>query len=184
MHYRRLTLLLVAGGLLAACAEEPPPPTVAEFMENRILLEAAMVRCGQNRSTTKYEAECVNAREAVNRIARAEDEAHRAELEARSERKRRALRRAQEAAADARRRAEELERQRREAEYLAQFGTLPDAEDSGQAPPGGDGTEVPVPIESTGEIETTPAMPEAAAGTTTDLGAIRDELQRRQQEEQ
>ena len=97
------TLRLISGFtglvLLAACAKEPPPVSVAEFMENPRLLEATMVRCGQNRSETKYLGDCVNAREAVNRLEAREKAARRAELEAQSERKRQALRRTQQAAA-------------------------------------------------------------------------------------
>ncbi len=107
---------------LAACAEEPPPRTVTEYVENPMLLEAAMVRCSQDRDKTRYEPECVNARAAVQQVEAKEEQARRAEVEARSESKRQALRRAQEAAAEARRRASEAERLRKEAEYLAQFG--------------------------------------------------------------
>ena len=123
---RHLTALIVGIGILAGCAEKAPPPrTVTEFVDNPILLEAAMVRCSRNRAETRYDAECINAREAVNLIQAEEEAMRRAELEARSERKRKALRRTQQAAAEARRRAEEAERLRKEAEYLAQFGVLP-----------------------------------------------------------
>ena len=126
----RLTTLLLGAVFLAGCADEAPPArSVTEFIENPILLEAAMVRCSRDRRESRYEQECINAREAVNRIEAKEEELRRAELEARSESKRRALRRMQEAQAEARRRAEEAERLRREAEYLAQFGVLPPSDD-------------------------------------------------------
>ena len=111
----------MAALLLVACGEPPPPVSVIEFMNNPRILEAAMVRCGQNRSVTKYEAECINARDAVNRLASAEQDERRQRLEAQSTRKRQALRRTQEAAAEARRRALEAQRQREEAEYLGLF---------------------------------------------------------------
>ena len=101
-----------------------------------------MVRCSVDRSGTRYDQECINAREAVDRVQAKEEEKRRLELEARSERKRQALRRTQQAQAEARRRAEEAERLREEAEYLAQFGVLPPTE-------GGDQDELPagnVPI--------------------------------------
>jgi hypothetical protein len=101
---------------------------VTEFVDNPILLEAAVLRCAKDRTTTKYEQECINAREAVKRIQAKEEERRSVELEARSERKRQALRRTQQAAAEARRRSAEAERLRKEAEYLAQFGVLPPAE--------------------------------------------------------
>ena len=118
--------------MLAGCADkEPPARTVTEFVDNPILLEAAMVRCSRDRNETRYQQECINAREAVNRIEAKEEAVRRAELEARSESKRKALRRMQEAQAEARRRAEEAERLREEAEYLAQFGVLPPSEEAG-----------------------------------------------------
>lgn len=166
MVNKRSAGLLAACALLIGCAEEEPPPSVDDYLVDRILLEAAMVRCSRDRSTTKYEPECVNAREAANRIAKEEEAERRAALEAQSERKRRALRRAQEAAEEARRRAEELERQRREAEYLAQFGALPD--DAAAPTDAGDAGL------QTGDA---PAADPEPAG---DLESIREELKRRQ----
>jgi hypothetical protein len=102
---------------------------VDEFLENPIVLEAAVVRCAENRNQTRYDAECVNARQAISILEAKEDRERAKEFEAQSERKRESLRRTQQAAAEARRRAQEAERQRREAEYLAQFGELPPPED-------------------------------------------------------
>jgi hypothetical protein len=123
-----MTLIVVGLGLLAACSEEPPVRSVSEFLDEPLMLEAAMVRCLQNRTATRYDAECVNARQAAQQIEAREDTARRAELEAQSERKRLALRRTQAAVSQARRRAKENERLRLEAEYLAQFGVLPPGE--------------------------------------------------------
>lgn len=113
---------------IAGCEKEVPPPSVEDYLDNPNILEAAVVRCAQNRSETRYEAECVNARQAVSIIEAKEERARRDAFEKESERKREALRRTQQAAAEARRMAEEAERRRREAEYLAQFGELPPAE--------------------------------------------------------
>ena len=96
-----MTLLAGVAALLAACSEPPPPRSVDEFLRNPIMLEAALVRCAQNRSATRYEAECVNAREANKQIAAREEAKRREEFEKQSERKRQALRRAQQAAATA-----------------------------------------------------------------------------------
>ena len=68
MKTLRLKFCLIGPLILTACAEEPPPPSVDEFLKNPRMLEAAMIRCGQNRSETKYLAECVNARDAINRM--------------------------------------------------------------------------------------------------------------------
>jgi hypothetical protein len=179
MENKHLITALGAYCLLVGCTKEPPPRTVDEFMSDSILLEATMVRCGQDRSSTKYDVECVNAREAINHIAKADIAASREELEAQSERKRRALRRTQEAAAEARRNRDEAERRRREAEYLGQFDQVPVAQD-----PNG-GTTAPTitaapplteqPTNPTGSLPT-----ENDPDSMNDLESIREELERRQ----
>ncbi len=195
--YTQLILTLFSIGLLAGCEGEHRSRSTTEFLENPIMLEAAMVRCSQDRSATRYDAECVNARQAVSTIE-AEKEAERhAELEARSESKRRALRRAQAAATQARRRAAESESLRKEAEYLAQFGVALPADDQtrvGEADTGN--TPVAVIPESSesavistgsgdavqatdgGNAPGSVAIPEED-DTKSDLDSIRDELQRR-----
>jgi hypothetical protein len=174
---------------LAACAKEPPPISVPEFMENPRLLEATMVRCGQNRSQMKYEVECVNARDAINRLEAREKKARQEELEALSERKRQALRRTQQAAAEARRRAAE-NAQREQAEYLgvtegdsgagaaAEIGAAvdPTAIAEGNAP----GVEISPPEPESAEEPTQQYEAEPAVGS--DLESIREELKRRQEE--
>ena len=199
---RQLTTLLIGIGLLAGCApEEPPARTTTEFVDNPMLLEAAMVRCQQNRRESRYDQECINAREAVKRIQAKEEEVRRVELEERSERKRAALRRTQQAAAEARRRAEEAERLREEAEYLAQFGVLPPTEDTmdpadalpeGNLPlavipeaevqeqTGSAYGDVVLPTDGGNAPVAEPVPDEEPAG---DLGAIREELQRRNDED-
>ena len=182
------------------------PTSVTEFMENPRLLEATMVRCSQNRSEMKYETECVNARDAINRIQRAEERERRATLEAQSERKRQALRATQEAAAAARRRAEEEQRRREEEAYLGMFESTPSGETT-TAPDPGHGVApantvssmpedppqgVPVPIQTTTPQTSAPqtTSPETVEPAATDvvpaqpesdLDAIREELRRRQQ---
>jgi hypothetical protein len=179
--------------LLTACAKEPPPISTAEMMENPRLLEATMVRCSQNRSETKYLVECVNARDAVNRLEAGKKEANRADFEAQSERKRQALRRTQEAAAEARRRAQEAERLREQAEYLGVTeGEVVDgsvlADDTGAtmaAPTGtqsnAPGVEIAPPEPETTEDAGVEMGPDGGVGS--DLEAIREELKRRQEEE-
>ena len=188
MRIVRVTICLFGLGALAACSEPPPPVSVAEFMENPRLLEATMVRCGQNRSEMKYEAECVNARDAVNRLERSEERARRAELEAQSERKRQALRRTQEAAAAARRRALEAQRRREEEEYLGIFDdpnstAQPEADAAAtvSAPPNAPTATVePVPEPETEAVEEVVEAPPQAPAS--DLDAVREELRRRQQQ--
>ena len=186
-------LLLCGFALVAACSEEPAPRTVQEFLTDPIVLEAAMVRCAENRDKTRYEPECVNARQAVSILEAREERERAKQFEAQSERKREALRRTQAAAAEARRRAAEAERRRREAEYLAQFGELPPPE-GGEAYDGAGSTNEPAtgvsesaPEPAPAPNETQPASDGGNAPTIdtaqpSDLNAIREELQRRSEE--
>ena len=201
----RVTILIGGVALLAACAEPPQPRSVQEFLDNPLVLEAALVRCARNRSETRYDAECVNAREANKLVAAREEAERRAEFEAQSERKRQALRRAQEAAAEARRRAAEAERRREEAAYLAQFGQLPPDDGERTAEP--DSGNVPIAVipepaeksESTAEesyrepLNASPSgasnaplaeqTPEQETEPARNLDEIREELRRRSDEQ-
>ena len=90
---RYSTLLLIAALGLAACEkEEAPARSVQEFMDNPILLEAAIVRCQRNRTELRYDKECINAREAVRIVEAEEEAARRAELQAQSAAKLREMR--------------------------------------------------------------------------------------------
>ncbi len=159
-----------------------------------------MVRCSEDRNKTRYDAECINARQAVQQIEAKEEALRRVEFDASSDRKRQALRSAQTAAAEARRRAADSERLRKEAEYLAQFGVaLPrDVESSEDEPKAGNTPTVLIPTrvdsqdDPTGYAEVAPAIdggnaPEVIAEpeeeeATLDLKSIRDELQRRNED--
>jgi hypothetical protein len=190
MNTLRLTYLLLTLSLLAACGREPPPRTVKEFAENPILLEATMVRCGQDRSRTKYDAECVNAREAANKIAVVDEEARKKSLQAQFERKRKQLRRTQQAATEARQRAADERRRLEEAKYFGEFESTPGEQgqvaarsmidpeqNSGEHELAGNepGMVVgPAPEETDENAE--PDSTEQAA----DIDAIREELKRRQ----
>ena len=189
---RHLVLIISGIGLLAGCEEELPPRSTVEFLENPIMLEAAMVRCSHDRNATRYDAECVNARQAVSQIEVKEEAARQADFDARSTSKRQALRRTQEAAAQARRRAAEADRLRIEAEYLAQFGVVPPREDqdSGSAAAIPDSEQPAESSSATGDVSqatdggNAPGIavePEDEAPAT-DLESIRDELQRRNEE--
>ena len=194
MNTLRLNFCCSGLVLLAACAEEPPPISVEELMENPRLLEATMVRCGQNRSETKYLAECINARDAINRLEVSQKQSRREELEAQSERKRQALRRTQAAAAEARRRALEESRRREQAELLGVVdGENPDG--TGLTPDPGPATDVSATADANAPgVEIAPPEPESVEvtvefmepepGVTTDLESIREELKRRQEEPQ
>ncbi len=126
LRHIALTAALV---FMAACSAPAPPRSVSTFLEHPNLLEAALVRCTKNRSESRYDTECLNAREAVKRIEAKDEATRRADLEVQSQRKRDALRRTQRAATEARRRTAENMARREEAAYLAQFGETPAAEE-------------------------------------------------------
>ena len=209
MKLARLIIVTISAALLVACSKEPPARTVSAFMENPLLLEAALVRCTQNRAESRYEAECVNAREAVKLVEAKEAAARQTELEEQSRRKREALRRTQQAAAEARRRAAEARRLQEEAEYLAQFGgPPPEAVRDGEAQTGNEPVAVlPAPTDATGDqagsddsfvtfgdetaaeppdvadsnapVAVIEEEPEAEEQPAADLSSIRDEIKRR-----
>lgn len=149
-----VTILLCGLGFAVACSEEPPPRSADYFARNPIVLEAVVVRCNENRYETRYDVECINAREAARRISPKKEAERRAALEAQSEAKREALRATQEAIAEQQRRAADAEKERAEAEYLAQFGELPPQQEEGAVQQGGN---LPVAIipEPEDDIEAT-----------------------------
>lgn len=197
MNALRIISCLGAIAVLGACTKEPPPRSVQEFVDNPLMLEAALVRCTQNRAESRYDAECVNAREAVKIVEAKEERKRQAELEAQSQAKREALRRTQRAAAEARRRAEEARRRREEAEYLAQFGELPPGAEVVEIETGNEPLAV-IPEatqQDTGSSTATPEVSLPTAGSNapvaeespeepqpTDLESIRDELKRRSED--
>ena len=186
----RVTVLLSGLLVLVGCAEEVPPPSVHDYLDDPNALEAAMVRCSLNRSETRYEAECVNARQAVSIIEAKEERTRREAFEAESAAKRAALRRTQQAAAEARRRAEAAEQRRKEAEYLAQFGEPPppvdESDPTDETAVNAPGAVVPPPetIEQLAPAEELPPpvgsnAPVIEQEEPRDLDAIREELRRR-----
>ncbi len=204
MH-RIFTLLLLFSTLFyLGCSQEQPARTVREFLDNPQFLEAAVVRCSQNRAETRYDAACINARQAVSVIEASEERAQRDRLEDESQSKRDALRRRQRAATAARRHAAEREQLRREAEYLAQFGELPPVpteSDEFDLEANAPGVVIPKNTESPQSDppvifdepvrENSAPVPASDAGNAPvidnssepDLNDVREELRRRQDEE-
>ncbi len=212
MNKTILPMLLCSCLFVAACSEDRPARSVREFLDNPQFLEAAVVRCSQNRTESRYEPECINARQAVSVIEAGEERARRDRLEEESKDKRDALRRTQRAAASARQHAVERERLREEAEYLAQFGAVPppvEEPDLRQLEANSPGAVIPRPVQT----EQQPAVvyadeppvifdepvraysdsvPASDGGNApvmksepepeTDLNSVRDELRRRQEE--
>ena len=212
MNKTILPMLLCSSLFVLGCSEERPARSVQEFMDSPQFLEAAVVRCSQNREESRYEAECVNARQAVSLIEARGERARRDRLEAESQAKRDALRRTQRAAAAARKHAVENARLREEAEYLAQFGVVPEpVAESGlpQLEANSPGAVIPSPEQtkqSSAVVESeyppvvfdepvrayNDSVPASDGGNApvmnsqpepeTDLNSVRDELRRRQEE--
>ncbi len=212
MNKTILPMLLCGSLFVGACAEERQARSVRQFLDNPQFLEAAVVRCSQNRSESRYETECVNARQAVSIIEAGEERARRDRLEAQSKSKRDALRRTQRAAAAARKQATERELLRKEAEYLAQFGAVPKSvveSDLPQLEGNTPGAVIPSPEQteqSSAAVQPqdqavvfdepvrayNDAVPASDGGNApgmnsqpepeTDLNSVRDELRRRQEE--
>jgi len=168
-------LLLIGTAIIAGCNRQPPPRSTNQFVENPMLLEAAMVRCAEDRQQSRYDAECLNARAAAERIQAQEEAQSQAELAEQSERKRKELRRTQAAVSEARRRRLVEEERRKEADYLAQFGELPPADTAEEI----DETAGNLPVAVIPEAD----EPDQAAETAgSELEAVREELRRRSEE--
>ena len=178
MMIRYLALLVIGTAIIAGCNRQPPPRSTNQFVDNPMLLEAAMVRCAEDREQSRYDAECVNARAAAMRIQAQEEAQSQAELEEQSMGKRDELRRTQTAASEARRRALLDEERRKEAEYLAQFGELPPADTVDEIDEAAGNLPVAVIPEADEPDQSAPA----AETVGSDLEAIREELQRRSDE--
>ncbi|MEP6885460.1 MAG: EexN family lipoprotein [Gammaproteobacteria bacterium] len=46
-----------------------PPMTVADLMEDRVLLDGVLMKCNQNQSKAHTDSDCLNARIAIERLA-------------------------------------------------------------------------------------------------------------------
>ena len=95
---------IIACGCLAAviaatagCGPRPIPPlTVTDLMEDRVTLDGVMMKCNRDPSKARTNAECVNARIAIERLASQNEPAEAAKRAQNFERSREQLRVAQE----------------------------------------------------------------------------------------
>src|SRR5450755_323573 len=68
----------LAAMLLASAACSPrriPPMTVTDLMEDRVVLDGVLMKCNQNPSKARTDADCLNARIAIDRLASRTDPA-------------------------------------------------------------------------------------------------------------
>src|SRR5476651_1926959 len=69
--------LIVACGCLGAvvlattgCSPRRiPPMTVADLMEDRVMLDGVLLKCNQDQSRARNDSDCLNARIAIERLA-------------------------------------------------------------------------------------------------------------------
>lgn len=81
----------------AACnPRRTPPMTVSDLMEDRVTLDGLLMKCNQNQSKARSDADCLNARIAVERLARQNEPAKEAKRMEEFERSREQLRLTQE----------------------------------------------------------------------------------------
>src|SRR5450631_197822 len=61
---------------MAACSPRRiPPMTVTDLMEDRVTLDGVLMKCNQNQAKARTDADCLNARIAIERLASQSDPA-------------------------------------------------------------------------------------------------------------
>jgi outer membrane murein-binding lipoprotein Lpp len=81
----------------AACAPKRiPPTTVQDLMEDRVTLDGVLLKCNEHPEKVRNEIDCLNARVAIERLAKDVDPAEEARRAAEFERSREKRRLAQE----------------------------------------------------------------------------------------
>ncbi len=81
----------------AACGPKRiPPMSVSDLMEDRVTLDGVLMKCNQSPSKARTDADCTNARIAIDRLARQDEAAEQAKHAEEFERSREQLRLAQE----------------------------------------------------------------------------------------
>ena len=72
---------IIAGGCLAAvialtgaCSpHRTPPMSVSDLMEDRVVLDGVLMKCNRNPAMARNDADCLNARIAIERLAAQND---------------------------------------------------------------------------------------------------------------
>jgi hypothetical protein len=89
----------VAATILGSAGCTPkraPPMTVQDLMEDRVTLDGVLLKCNEHPEKVRNEIDCLNARIAIERLAKDVDPAEEARRNAEFERRRERLRLAQE----------------------------------------------------------------------------------------
>ena len=87
-HLATLATALALTGVAACGSPKPAPHSVAELADDPVLLQGIAVRCAADKHAAASDADCVNARLAVERLAAAEEAKHVGERGAEFERQR------------------------------------------------------------------------------------------------
>jgi len=162
---------------LGGCAEELPPTSVEEFMTDRALLDSTLALCNADKAAAMEDRNCSNARRAVERLWRQQEEEKKAAAEREFQRKREALR------AQANREQEQLEEQRKVREALEKEEEIYGGVSFEQAiTPAAVGGETADAGETEGQatVASEPAHDTAVAGQDA-LQAVQDELAKRRE---
>ena len=95
MAARGIFCALILGA--AACSPKRiPPMTVTDLMEDRVTLDGVLMKCNQNQSKARGDADCLNARIAIERLANRNEQAEEAKRAEEFEHRRDQLRMSQE----------------------------------------------------------------------------------------
>jgi hypothetical protein len=89
-------LCTVLLGSAACTPRRIPHVTIADLMEDRVMLDGVLLKCNQNPTKARTDSDCLNARIAVERLAQQVDPALEAKRQEEFEHKREQLRFAQE----------------------------------------------------------------------------------------
>ena len=85
-------LIAVVAATSACSPRRIPPMTVTDLMEDRVMLDGVLMKCNQNKSKARTDADCLNARIAIERLASKSDPADEAKRAEAFERTREQLR--------------------------------------------------------------------------------------------
>lgn len=152
----------VLGGLLVACGDEPPARSVDDFMSDSAGLQATLLRCRDGGFEAERDPECVNARQAAERLGAQQEEDKRAEREAEFERQRDVL---------------------RQREALRQREEPPGAVDQAESAwPEEEAIEPPLPDDPQAGDAT--GFPPSDAALEAEIRRLQEELQRRRQRDE
>jgi hypothetical protein len=89
-------LLVIIAATSACSPRRIPPTTVTDLMEDRVMLDGVLMKCNQDKTKARNDADCLNARIAIERLASKSDPADEAKRAEAFERTREQLRLSQE----------------------------------------------------------------------------------------